>query len=66
VNRASQVVALDGAIGHAGQPIDGTPRQWGVGDPAAGLTAEIAISVLQLSFHRGLDTHNRLPQLMRN
>jgi len=42
-------------------------RQRGVRDPAAGLTAEMAIAVFRLSFARWLDEDNgrRLSQLMR-
>jgi AcrR family transcriptional regulator len=40
----------------------------GVGEPAAGLAAEMAIAVFRLSFERWLDDHNQrsLPQLMQD
>jgi AcrR family transcriptional regulator len=43
-------------------------RKRGVGDPAASLTAEMAIAVFRLSFERWLEPDNRsaLPQLMRD
>jgi AcrR family transcriptional regulator len=43
-------------------------RRRGVGDPAAGLTAEMAIAVFRLAFERWLANDNQrpLPQLMRD